>query len=72
LIVIRLAREVALIEQLSARIGHEKDPSLGAINCVCLLRPTHDNASLLARELSAPTFQKYQLFFTGPINQIEL
>jgi hypothetical protein len=66
------SHEVVLIEQLSVRVDKDKDPSLAAINCVCLLRPTQENAELLARELSSPTFQKYQLFFTGPIEQREL
>ncbi|GAB5036017.1 vacuolar protein sorting-associated protein 45, partial [Nannochloropsis oceanica] len=57
-----LEREVYLVERLNPDVPHEPMMHLRA---VCFLRPTEENAALLARELAQPKYAEYHIFFSN-------
>jgi len=63
-----LEREVFLVE----RIEQERSERLGNVNAVCLLRPTNQNFLLLTKELKAPRYKEYHIFFTNVVQHARL
>jgi vacuolar protein sorting-associated protein 45 len=59
-----LKKEVYLVSRLDEGSG-PVDPSSSHLKAVCFLRPTEANLGLLVKELSAPRFAEYHLFFSG-------
>ncbi|CEM25368.1 unnamed protein product [Vitrella brassicaformis CCMP3155] len=64
-----LEREVFLVERLDA----ENKEKMRHLNAVCFFRPTADNFLRLAKELKAPSYAEYHLFFSNvaPHSQLE-
>jgi len=63
-----LEREMYLTEILE----NEHREKLDHLRAVCLVRPTKENLALLRRELRAPKYKEYHLFFTNTASDIVL
>lgn len=58
-----LQHEVFLVERIDA----EQPEKMRHMNAVCLLRPTKQNFILLSKELKAPKYNEYHIFFTNVV-----
>lgn len=67
-----LAHDVILIETLQQVIAKKVDTAFASIQCVTLVRPTHDKIRELMNELNSPHFGNYFLFFTNILNENSL
>ncbi|EAY00947.1 Sec1 family protein [Trichomonas vaginalis G3] len=64
-----LQHDVVLIDTISKVINKNVDEALTTIQCVCILRPTHEVIRDLSNELNTPHYGSYYLFFTNVLNQ---
>jgi vacuolar protein sorting-associated protein 45 len=58
--------KVFLVEQLSSTV--ERQETMIHLTAVLFIRPTSENISLLCRELSAPKFKEYHIFFSNVVS----
>ncbi|KAL3798233.1 hypothetical protein ACHAW5_008314 [Stephanodiscus triporus] len=49
----------------SLALDEETAPHVGHMKAVCFLRPTETNVGLLVKELAAPRFSEYHIYFSG-------
>lgn len=63
-----LQHEVFLVERIDA----EQQEKMRHMNAVCLLRPTNQNFLLLSKELKAPKYNEYHIFFTNVVPHMRL
>lgn len=64
-----LQHEVVLIEALE---NHSSLHEMKHLNCVVYVRPTKKLIALLCRELRAPHFNHYQVFFNNTVSKAQL
>lgn len=64
-----LSQDVVLIESISQVINKPVDEALKTIQCVCILKPTHEIIRALSNELNTPHYGSYNLFFTNVLSQ---
>lgn len=50
---------------LTEKIDTENQEKMRHLNAICLLRPTNNNFLLLSKELRAPRYNEYHVFFTN-------
>ena len=68
-----MKREVYLFEYLHAPSStSNKKNGLAFMKCVILVRPDSNNIRLLAKELSAPRYGSYFVYFTDRVKKSEL
>ncbi|KAH0790687.1 Sec1 family protein [Histomonas meleagridis] len=60
-------QEVALIEIIKDRFNSKARPPSADMDCICIVRPTHENIELIKEELQNPQFRRYELVFTNTI-----
>jgi hypothetical protein len=64
-----LQHEVFLVERIDKDTDHER---MRHLNAICFLRPTNQNFLLLSKELKAPKYNEYHIFFTNVVPHIRL
>eukprot|EP00922_Rhytidocystis_sp_ex-Travisia-forbesii_P072572 GHVS01108190.1.p1 GENE.GHVS01108190.1~~GHVS01108190.1.p1 ORF type:complete len:468 (+),score=86.50 GHVS01108190.1:1047-2450(+) len=69
-----LLKEVFLVERIDAASPATTTSStkLRHLNVICFLRPTPDNLLRLTKELKAPRFHEYHLFFSNALPHTQL
>jgi len=63
-----MQHEVFLVERIDA----EQQERMRHMNAICLVRPTNENFILLTKELKAPKYKEYHIFFTNVVPHIRL
>lgn len=61
-----LEKEVYLVERLGGDEQSSHEPMMH-LRAVCFLRPTEENCALLCKELAAPKYAEYHLFFSNVV-----
>lgn len=61
-----LEKEVYLVERLGGDEQSSHEPMMH-LRAVCFLRPSEENCALLCKELAAPKYAEYHLFFSNVV-----
>lgn len=64
-----LSLEVVYTSQFAEVLNGPYTSDLSSLQCVCFIRPTDENVSLLANELSHPHFMRYTLAFSNVVSE---
>jgi len=67
-----LRHEVFLTECIDADSFFAQEEKMRHMNAVCLLRPTNKNFLQLSKELKAPKYNEYHIFFTNVVPHMRL